>query len=118
MAEESRTTKLSSGRATFYRWKYNHYFSVFEETDKTLQARCTLCPATKKPLSTACNTTYNLKKHLETVHKTSKLEDKDYGDKSKKLRRGSKDVGEPSQQKKQHVLLNRSMPSHQPQSVV
>ena len=111
MAEESRTTGLSSGSATFYGWKYSHYFAVVEESDKTLRARCTLCPATKKPLSTARNTTSNLKKHLETVHKTTKLEEKDHGDESRKRRRGSEDVSEPRQQKKQRVLLNRSMPS-------
>ena len=53
-----------------------------------------------------------MKKHLETVHKATKLEEKDYGDESRKRRRGSEDVsGESSQQKKQRSLLNKSMPS-------
>ena len=56
-------------------------------------------------------TTSNLKKHFETVHKTTKLEAKDHGDESRKRKRESDDVGEPSQQKKQRVLLNRSLPS-------
>jgi len=111
MAEESRTTELSSGSASFYGWKYSHYFAVVEESEKTLRARCTLCPATKKPLSTAHNTTSNLKKHLESVHKTITLEAKDHGDESRKRKRESDDVGEPSQQKKQRLLLNRSLPS-------
>jgi len=98
MAEGSRTTELSSGNATFYGWKYSHYFAAVDETDKILRARCTFCPAAKKPLSTARNTTSNLKKHLETVHKTAKLEEKDSGDESRKRRRGSEDDGEPSQQ--------------------
>jgi len=66
-----------------------------------VRARCTLCPAAKKPLSTAHNTASNLKKHLETVHKTITLEAKDHGDDSRK-RKSSRtdDIGEPSQQKK------------------
>ena len=108
MVEETFTTP---GNATFYGWKYSHYFVVVEEIDKTLRARCTLCPAHKKPLSTARNTTPNLKKHLETVYKTTALEEKDHEDESRKRRRGSEDVGEPSQQKCQCVLLNKSMAS-------
>ena len=76
--------ELSSGSATFYGWRYSHYFAVVEETDKSLRARCTLRPAAKKPLSTARNTTSNLKKYLETLHKTTKLEEKDPGDESRK----------------------------------
>ena len=110
MVGESRTAELSSGSASFYGWKYSHYFAVVEESDKTLRARCTLCPVNKKPLSTAHNTTSNLKKHLETVHKATKLEAKDHGDENRKRNRESDDVGEPSQQKKQRMLLNRSLP--------
>ena len=56
--------------ATFYQWKYSHYFVVVEEGVKNMRARCTLCAPSSKPLSSARNTTSNLKKHLETVHKT------------------------------------------------
>ena len=93
-------TELTSGSATFYGWKYSHYFVVVEDSDKNLRARCTLCPPSKKPLSTAHNTTSNLKKHLETVHKTTTLVEKDQGqgDNSRKQSRGSGDSGEPSQQ--------------------
>ena len=89
-----------------YGWKYSHYFAVVEESGKTLQAHCTLCPAAKKPLFAAHNTTSNSKKHLETVHKTTKLEAKDHGDESRKWKRESYNVG---QQKKQRMILNRSI---------
>ena len=98
MVGESRTAELSSGSASFYGWKYSHYFAVVEESDKTLRARCTLCPVNKKPLSTAHNTTSNLKKHLETVHKTTKLEAKDHGDESRKRKRESDDVAKPAEE--------------------
>ena len=79
MAEETVSRSMefcSSGNATIYGWKYRHYFVVVEERDKTLRAKCTLCPAHKKPLSTVCSTTSNLKKHLETVHKTTSLKER------------------------------------------
>ena len=100
--------ELTSGSATFYGWRYSHYFVVVEDSDKNLQARCTLCPPSKKPLSTAHNTTSNLKKHLETVHITTTLVENDQGqgDNSRKWRRGSDDYGEPSQQKWQCMLFN------------
>jgi len=50
--------------ATFYYWKYSHYFEVVDEGDKNLKAHCTLCLASAKPLSCARNTTSNFKKHL------------------------------------------------------
>ena len=59
--------------ATFYGWKYRHYFVVVEEGESNLRARCTLCAPSKKPLSSARNTTSNFKKHLDTVHKTTAL---------------------------------------------
>ena len=59
--------------ATFYQWKYSHYFVVVDEGEKNLHARCTLCSASSKPLSCARNTTSNFKKHLESVHKTVSL---------------------------------------------
>ena len=98
IAGELRTAELSSGSGFFYGWKYSHYFAVVEESDKTLRARCTLCPVNKKPLSTAHNTTSNLKKHLETVHKTTKLEAKDHGDESRKRKRESDDVAKPAEE--------------------
>ena len=54
-----------------------HYFIVLKEGENNLQARCTLCQAIKKPLSSACNTTSNFKKHLDTVHKMMKLTERD-----------------------------------------
>ena len=59
--------------ATFHQWKYSHYFVVVEEGDKNMQARCTLCSDSSKPLSCARNTTSNFKKHLDTVHKNVNL---------------------------------------------
>ena len=59
--------------ATFYGWKYKHYFVVVEEGENNLRAWCTLCPPSKKPLSSARNTTSNFKKHLDTVHRTTAL---------------------------------------------
>ena len=115
MVEETSLISMeysTSGNATIYGWKYCHYFVVVEETDKTLRIKCTLCPAHKKPLSTAHNTTSNLKKHLKTVHKTTSLKEKDHdGDESRKRRRNSEDFVEPSHQKRQRVLSNKSMAS-------
>jgi len=60
--------------ATFYGWKYSHYFEVVEEGEKNLQVHCILCvPSSQKTLSSAHNTTSNFKKHLDTVHKATKL---------------------------------------------
>ena len=60
--------------ATFYGWKYSHYFKVVEEGERNLRVRCTLCaPSSQKTLSSARNTTSNFKKHLDTVHKATKL---------------------------------------------
>ena len=58
--------------ATFYGWKYNHYFVVVEG-ENNLQAWCMLCAPSKKTLSGTCNTTSNFKKHLVTVHMTATL---------------------------------------------
>ena len=119
MAEKATTnteegaTELTGGTATFHGWKYSHYFLVVEENEKNLRAKCTLCGPSKKPLSTAHNTTSNFKKHLQTVHKTTTLVEKDPckdgGDCSKKRRRDSQDVGEPSQQKRQCTIANKSI---------
>ena len=59
--------------ATFYGWKYNHYFVAIEEHENNLRAQCTLCAPSKKTLSSARNTTSNFKKHFDTVHKTTTL---------------------------------------------
>jgi len=69
---------VSSGvkTATFYGWKYNHYFVVVEERVKNLRVRCTLCAPSQKTLSSARNTMSNFKKHLDTIHKTTKLVEK------------------------------------------
>ena len=58
-----RTTKLTGVSATlinFYGWKCSHYF-VVEDDDMSLRSRCTVCPPSKKPLSTAYNATSNFK---------------------------------------------------------
>ena len=103
MAEETsntvmEATELRSSTATFYGWKYKHYFVVVEKNEKNLKARCTLCAPSKKPLSTAHNTTSNFKKHLQTVQKTTKLVEScptnDQGKGSKKRGRDSGDICE------------------------
>jgi len=44
--------------ATFYGWKYSHYFEVVEEGEKNLRVCCTLSvPSSQKTLSSARNTT-------------------------------------------------------------
>jgi len=53
--------------ATFYQWKYSHYFKVMDESEKNMRAHCSLCSPSSKPLSCARNTTSNFKKHLDTV---------------------------------------------------
>ena len=107
-----------SGRriATFYGWKYRNYFVVVEEGENNLRARCTLCPASKKPLSCARNTTSNFKKHLETVHKTTTLtaieRDGSTEDNSSTAKRGKSDEEPeveimPPPAKRQCLLVSR-----------
>ena len=55
--------------ATFYGWKYSHYFEVVEEADKNIRAHCKLCAPSQKTLASAPNTTSNFKKQLDTIHK-------------------------------------------------
>ena len=69
-AEELQTTSSS---ATFYGWKYKHYFAIVEVGEKNIRARCKLCVG-NKTLSCAQNTTSNFKKHLQNVHKNVVLE--------------------------------------------
>ena len=71
--EEVQTTSSS---ATFYGWKYKHYFVIAEEGEKNIRARCRLCVG-NKTLSCARNTTSNFKKHLEKVHNNVVLEAKE-----------------------------------------
>ena len=68
--------QTASSSATFYGWKYKHYFVIVEEGEKNIRARCKLC-AGKKTLSCAWNTTSNFKKQLEKVHKNVVLEAKE-----------------------------------------
>ena len=99
--------------ATFYGWKYRHYFIVTEEGENNLQARCTLCTPSKKPLSSARNTTSNFKKHLDTVHKTTALEeierDAENDSCTLKWKKNDEDVEiVASQAKRQCVLVSKS----------
>ena len=99
--------------ATFYGWKYKHYFVVVEEGENNLRARCTLCPPSKKPLSSARNTTSNFKKHLDTVHKTTALveiaRDTEGDSCTSKRKRNDKDVEIVAPQaKKQCMLVSKS----------
>ena len=117
MAEE--TQESSSNKrvktATFYGWRYSHYFKVVEEGDKNLRARCTLCAPCKKPLSSALNTTSNFKKHLETVHKSIKLVAKEPSKPTtesgangkRKIDYDDIDDDEPNQPKRQCTLLSK-----------
>ena len=74
-SDSSTVSRGSRGvkEATFYHWKYRHYFEVVDEGDKNLKARCTLCSSSSKPLSCARNMTSNFKKHLDSVHKSVNL---------------------------------------------
>ena len=90
--------------ATFYGWKYNHYFVVVEEGERNLWVCCTLCAPSQKTLSSACNTMYNFKKHLDTVHKGTKLVGKEPA-KEKRSRGTEDDDGPPP--KWQCMLLNK-----------
>ena len=98
--------------ATFYQWKYSHYFVVVEEGVKNMRARCTLCAPSRKPLSSARNTTSNFKKHLETVHKTVSLVPiiPAEGKRTSKRKRSPVDEGEELQRqpKKQSTLLTKA----------
>ena len=71
-------------------------------------ARCTLCAASSKPLSSARNTTSNFKKHLETVHKTVVLVP--ITPETRKRKRSSVDEGEELQRqpKKQSTLTTKA----------
>ena len=72
-SDSSTVSKGGVKKATFYHWKYRHYFEVVDEGDKNLKAHCTLCSPSSKPLSCARNTTSSFKKHLDSVNKTVNL---------------------------------------------
>ena len=96
--------------ATFYGWKYSHYFKVVEEGERNLRVRCTLCaPSSQKTLSSARNTTSNFKKHLDTVHKATKLVGKEPA-KGKRSREstGADNDEPPTPAKRQRTLLSQA----------
>jgi len=71
----SSSAKPGAKTATFYQWKYSHYFTVVEDLEgtKNMHAQCRLCSPSSKPLSCARNTTLNYKKtlgHSTQDHKT------------------------------------------------
>ena len=74
-SDSSTVSRSSKGvkQATFYCWKYRHYFEVVDKGDKNLKTHCTLCSPSAKPLSCARNMTSSFKKHLDSVHKTVNL---------------------------------------------
>ena len=100
--------------ATFFQWKYSHYFTVVEEGVKNMRMCCTLCSPSSKPLSSARNTTSNFKKHLDTVHKTVALvpivpEGKGTG---KRKRSSVDDVDDLQRQsKRQSTLITKALVS-------
>lgn len=118
--EANGSTSASQGVrvATFYHWKYHHYFEVVEEGEKNLKARCILCSASAKPLSCTRNTTSNFKKHLDNVHKTENLvailPEERVGVKCK---RSAADNGD-KVPKKQAILQRRSMSLREVKKVV
>ena len=93
--------------ATFYGWKYSHYFFVVEG-ERNLRVCCTLCAPSQKTLLSACNTTSNFKKHLDTVHKVTKLIGKEpaNGNGQKRSRDDAGDDDAPKA-KRQCTLLNK-----------
>ena len=110
--ESTVTANQGVKTATFYGWKYSHYFVVVGESDKNLRAHCTLCAPSQKTLSTARNTTSNFKKHLDTIHKTTKLIEKDPGS-QKRLRDANSggdrgDGTRTSQTKQQCTIVGKS----------
>ena len=61
-ADTLEDVQTASSSATFYGWKYKHYFVIVEEGEKNIRTLCKLC-AGKKTLSRAQNATFNFKKH-------------------------------------------------------
>ena len=57
MTDPSEVGRCSQGVkvATFHQWKYNHYFMAIDESQKNMQACCTFCSPSSKPLSCARN---------------------------------------------------------------
>jgi len=100
--------------ATFYQWKYSHYFTVVEDSEgaKNIHAQCKLYSPSSKPLSCARNTTLNYKKkHLDTVHKTTKLEaiiPEALQDRKRKRKRKTDDEQKQSDSKRQCTLVPKT----------
>ncbi|XP_029952487.1 uncharacterized protein LOC115392103 isoform X3 [Salarias fasciatus] len=63
---------MAEPKASFFSWKYAHYFSFVEQKERNVYVRCNLCLGTKT-LSAAANSSSNLLKHLGTQHATTKL---------------------------------------------
>lgn len=109
MAQES--DSRGTRTATFYHWKYRHYFIVVEESDKNMRVRCKLCVPSNKTLSSTQNTTSNLRKHLDMVHKTTHLT-LIMPDGKRKRKLDSDDEEEQSQIKKQCTLPSMNKQSN------
>ncbi|XP_074552409.1 uncharacterized protein LOC141809329 [Halichoeres trimaculatus] len=63
---------MAEPRASFFSWKYAHYFSFVEQKERNVYVKCNLCLGTKS-LSAAANSNSNLLKHLSTQHAATKL---------------------------------------------
>jgi len=95
--------------ATFYGWKYSHYFEVVEEAEKNLGVCCTLCvPSSQKTLLSARNTTSNFKKHLDTIHKATKLVTKEPVKKRSRDSTRADNDEPPTPAKRQHTLFSQA----------
>lgn len=93
--------------ATFYGWKYSHYFEVVEEGAKNIRVRCKLCAPSQKTLSSAQNTTSNFKKHLDTMHKAMKLIENSSAKRSRED--SAEDGDETPKTKRQCTFSSKSM---------
>lgn len=63
---------MEEPKASFFSWKYVHYFTFVKQKEKNVYVKCNLCLGTKN-LSTAANSNSNLAKHLGTQHAATKL---------------------------------------------
>ena len=108
----STTSALNVSRgvktATFYGWKYNQYFVVIEEGEKTCEfIGCCVHPA-KRHCPVLITQHLNFKKHLDTVHKATKLVGKEPAKETEKQSRdGAEDDDGPPGAKRQCTLLNK-----------
>lgn len=62
---------MAEPRASFFSWKFAHYFSFVEQKERNVYVKCNLCLGTKC-LSMAANSNSNLLKHLGTQHAATK----------------------------------------------